>query len=105
MAKVTVTDPSGEEWTVGRWWLSGFPGDTGIGLIDMIIFLIVLPVLLAWPFWLASKWLGARWSIVVERDGKKVGEEKVRGWRKSGERINEIAGLVQAGTPPQYAAA
>jgi hypothetical protein len=105
MAKVKVTDPSGEQWTVGRWWFTAIPWESGIAFIDMIIFVIVLPFMLAWPFWLLLKWLGVPWSIVVKRGDTKVGEEKVRGWKASGARIDEIARLVQAGTPPQYAAA
>jgi hypothetical protein len=80
------------------------PYQSGIDLLDVLIFLVVLPFMLAWPFWLASKWLGARWSVVIERDGTKVGEEKVRGWRRSGERIQEIARRAEAGTLAQYAA-
>jgi hypothetical protein len=98
MAKVTVTDPSGAEWTVQRWWFKTIPYETGIDFLDFIIFIIVLPFMVVWPFWLLSKWLGARWSIEIRRDGTKVGEEKVRGWAKSGQRINEIAQSVQAGT-------
>jgi hypothetical protein len=105
MAKVTVVDPSGEQWTVRRWWFTPIPWESGIAFIDMIIFVVVLPFMVAWPIWLLLKSLGVPWSIVVERGDTKVGEEKVRGWKKSGERIDEIARLVQAGTPPQYAAA
>jgi hypothetical protein len=104
MAKVTVTDPDDAEWTVRRWWFTAVPYQSGIDLLDVLIFLVVLPFMLAWPFWLASKWLGARWSVVIERDGTKVGEEKVRGWRRSGERIQEIARGAEAGTLAEYAA-
>jgi hypothetical protein len=98
MAKLTVIDPSGAQWSVRRWWFKTIPYETGVDFLDFIIFIIVLPFMIAWPFWLLSKWLGARWSIVIERDGQKAGEEKVRGWRKSGVRINEIAQSAQAGT-------
>jgi hypothetical protein len=104
VAKVTVTDPEGAEWSVHRWWFKTLPYESGIEFLDFIIFLIVLPFMVAWPFWLASKWLGARWSVVIERDGTKVGEEKVRGWRRSGERIQEIARSAEAGTLTAYAA-
>jgi hypothetical protein len=104
VAKVTVTDPEGAEWSVHRWWFKTLPYESGIEFLDFIIFLIVLPFMVAWPFWLASKWVGARWSVVIERDGTKVGEEKVRGWRRSGERIQEIARSAEAGTLTAYAA-
>jgi hypothetical protein len=39
-----------------------------------------------------------RWVIVIERDGKAVGKEEVRGWGRSGRRIQEIAELAAAGT-------
>ena len=104
MAKVTVTDPEGAEWSVRRWWFKTLPYQSGIDFVDFIIFLIVLPFMVAWPFWLASKWLGARWSVVIERDGTKVAEEKVRGWRRSGERIQEIARAAESGTLAESAA-
>jgi hypothetical protein len=85
MAKLTVIDPSGAQWSVRRWWFKTIPYETGVDFLDFIIFIIVLPFMIAWPFWL-------------ERDGQKAGEEKVRGWRKSGVRINEIAQSAQAGT-------
>jgi hypothetical protein len=100
---VTVTDPDGAQWTVRRWWFKAFPIQTGIEFLDFVIFLLVLPFMVVWPFWLMSKWLGARWSIVIERDGTKMGEEKVRGWRRSGERIQEIARAAEAGTLTEYA--
>jgi hypothetical protein len=103
MAKVTVTDPDGAQWSVRRWWFKSIPGQSGIEFLDFIIFFIALPLMVAWPFWLMSKWLGARWSIVIERDGTKMGEEKVRGWRRSGERIQEIARSAEAGTLTEYA--
>ena len=103
MAKVRVTDPTGAQWTVRRWWFKTIPYQSGIEFLDFVIFLIVLPFMVLWPFWLLSKWLGARWSIVIERDGTKLGEEKVRGWRKSGERIQELAQQAAAGSLPQHA--
>jgi hypothetical protein len=83
-----VIDPSGMRWSAKRrrWYdLTGYPG----GADD---FGLILFVLLGgwWPFWLIAHWLGLRWRIVVERDGEEVGEEWVRGWRKSGRRIQEL---------------
>jgi hypothetical protein len=101
MAK--VTDPEGVNWSIRRWWWRTVPWESGIALIDLIIFAIVLPFMLMWPFWLMAKWLGVPWTIVIERDGTEVGREQVRGWRRSGERIDEIARSAQAGTLTQYA--
>ena len=96
-----VTDPSGAQWSVHRWWWKTLPWETGLEFLDFIIFIIVLPFMVLWPFWLALKWLGVPWTIVIERDGTKVGEEHVRGWRRSGRRIDEIAQSAAAGSPPQ----
>jgi hypothetical protein len=98
MAKVTVTDPTGENWTVRRWWFTAIPWQSGFQTLDMLIFLIVLPFMAVWPFWLALKWLGVRWEVRVEHDGSVVAKEKVRGWRRSGERIAQIAAEIQSGT-------
>lgn len=101
MAKAEVTDPNGVVWQVKRWWLNPWLGSTGLDILDSIIFLLMLPVLLAWPFWYASKWLGARWSVEIRRDGKKVGEERVRGWGKSGQRVDELTQAAEAGALAQ----
>jgi hypothetical protein len=73
MAKVTVTDPTGENWTVRRWWFTAIPWQSGFQTLDMLIFR-------------------------VEHDGNVVAKEKVRGWRRSGERIAQIAAAIQSGT-------
>lgn len=92
-----VVDPNGTPWSVRRrWW--PFPGDAldlTFGWFEVIVgaFFAVL-----WPFWLAGKFLGVPWVIVVERDGQQVGRESVRGWRRSATRITELAGQVGRGT-------
>jgi hypothetical protein len=98
---VRVTDPSGLKWSVSRkWWdllklespaFDGTPMET----VQMFI---QLPLMVMWPFWLAAKWLGVPWTIVIKRNGKQVGREKVRGWRSSGARVDEIARQAAAGT-------
>jgi hypothetical protein len=96
-----VTDPDGTTWSVRRWWLNPSIGETGLGPLDALIFLIMLPFLLVWPFWLASKWLGAAWTVDIKRDGVKVGSEKVRGWKRSGQRVEELARAAQDGALAQ----
>jgi hypothetical protein len=61
----------------------------------------VLPFMVMWSFWFLLRWLGVRWAIVIERDGKKVGQELVRGWGKSGQRIDEFARAAEAGALEQ----
>lgn len=96
MAK--VVDPEGVAWRVRRWWWTPVPWETGFATLDMLILLIMLPFMVMWPFWLLAKWLGASWTIVIERDGTEVGRERVRGWRTSGQRVDELAQSAQAGT-------
>ena len=98
-----VTDPNGVRWRVRRWWWKTVPWETGIDFLNFIFFIIVLPFMVLWPFWFLLKWLGVRWEIVIERDGKKVGSEKVRGWRRSGQRVEELTQAAVAGGLPQYA--
>lgn len=95
----TVKDDAGVTWKVRRWWWTTLPWHTGFQTLDALIFVVVLPFMLMWPFWLAAKWLGVSWTVLIERDGVEVGREKVQGWRRSGERIQELADEVQAGTP------
>jgi hypothetical protein len=59
--------------------------------LDWFTWLLAAPFVLLWPFWLLSKGLGARWRIVIERGGHEVETELVRGWRRSGARIDERA--------------
>ena len=64
---------------------------------DLVSVVIALPFLALWPFWLATKWLGGRWTIVVERDGAEVSREQVRGWRGSGGRIAQLSWEIAQG--------
>jgi hypothetical protein len=84
-----VLDPHGRAWDVHRdWW--PFPGDL-LDFTDLFEILIGLVFVVLWPFWLLTKFLGARWVVVVERDGHEVGREVVRGGRKAKARVNQIA--------------
>ncbi|MGJ6124825.1 hypothetical protein QN239_19840 [Mycolicibacterium sp. Y3] len=85
-----VTDPNGAQWSVHRrWW--PFPDMSDVLDLDWFTWLLAAPFVLLWPFWLLSKGLGARWRIVIERSGHEVETELVRGWRRSGARIDERA--------------
>lgn len=90
-----VVDPNGTPWSVHRvWW--PFPGVVDL-TFDLFELVLALPFLVLWPFWVAAKWLGARWTIVVERDGQEVGRELVRGWSRSKGRIAALALEVSQG--------
>jgi hypothetical protein len=96
-----VTDPNGVKWSVDRaWWVfdpaAGGGGGDGLGEFVLAILLMIL----LWPLSLIAHGLGLPWTIVIERDGRRVGKEKVRGWNKSGQRIQEIAQSAAAGTWP-----
>lgn len=54
-----------------------------------------------WPVWFIAHWLGLRWRIVIKRDGEEVDEQRVRGWRKSRRRIQQITESATAGTLQQ----
>ncbi|MGY4708508.1 hypothetical protein ACXDF8_02915 [Mycolicibacterium sp. CBM1] len=97
-----VTDPDGVTWSVRRWWWRTVPWETGFGTIDALILLVMLPFMLMWPIWLLAKWLGVPWTIVISRDGEKVGRERVKGWRQSGERMADIAAAIEAGTLTEF---
>ncbi|MFG1929924.1 hypothetical protein ACGFK1_04625 [Mycobacterium sp. NPDC048908] len=84
-----VLDPHGTAWSVHRvWW--PFPGDL-LDFTDLVEIAVGLVFVLLWPFWWLTKFLGARWVVVVERDGHEVARELVRGGRKAKGRINDIA--------------
>ncbi|MGK2882289.1 MAG: hypothetical protein ACSLE6_16305 [Mycobacterium sp.] len=90
---VLVRDANGLTWSVRRkWW--PFPDLTDIFEDDFfawIGFILSIPFLLVWPFWLLGKFLGVKWVIVIERDERQVGAEKIRGYYRSRRRALEIA--------------
>ena len=75
-------------------------GKSGEAFLGLLLLLILWRAV-GWPLWFIAHWLGVRWVIVVERDGKKV-TELVRGWGKSQRRIQEIAESAAAGTLHQF---
>ena len=99
MSQRTVTDPDGSSWSVRRWWWKTIPWETGFATLDMLIFLVVLPFMVLWPFWLLAKWCGVPWTIITTRDGEEVGREQVKGWRRSGARMDEIVQTLRDGMP------
>lgn len=81
-------------------------GDDPISLaLNVVMLVLLVPVLLMaifvaaesllllllLPLWVLARTLfGTPWIIVVRRNGKVLGEEAVRGWDESGERIRQI---------------
>src|SRR5262249_49372955 len=77
-----ITDLSGVQWSVRRrrWYDMSSGGIDGNSLGDNpLLGLLLLPFFLVaiWPVWFIAHWLGVRWVIVIERDGKAVGKEEV----------------------------
>lgn len=81
-------------WRVRRRWMPLLDYldmlNWGANWFGLVMFVVALPFLAAWPFWALGKLCGVPWKIVVTRDGEDVAEEKVKGWRASGLRIAEI---------------
>jgi len=99
-----VRDPGGIGWQVRRrWWpySDTLDGDDLFHL-DWLAVALVLPFLLVWPLWLLSKLFGARWSIIVEREGAESHRELVRWWGASEARIAELAHDIQRGARSGY---
>ena len=94
-----VRDPDGAEWRGRR--RRGADSHTPAGddffLLDWLAVALVLPFLLAWPFWLLAKLFGVRWSIIVEREGAETHRELVRWWGASEARIAALAQGIQQG--------
>ncbi|MBI3691680.1 MAG: hypothetical protein HY239_13790, partial [Mycolicibacterium aromaticivorans] len=67
--------------------------------LDALIFLIVLPFMVMWPFWLLAKWCGVPWTIITTRDGEEIGREQVKGWARSRARMEEIIQTLRDGMP------
>lgn len=107
-----VTDRWGVVWTVRRKWMEAPDTWTDSdGIVGTILSVILFLCLLAWPCWFAAKFLGvSSWTILIERGGTEVGTERVRGWRASGRRMDEIrhsiltAGVTQQVPPPHLSA-
>ncbi|KUI24560.1 hypothetical protein AU195_01930 [Mycobacterium sp. IS-1496] len=107
-----LKDANGARWRVRRRWMPLLDRldmlNWGNDWFGLLLFVIALPLVLAWPFWALGKLCGVPWKVVVTREGEDVAEERIKGWRASGRRIAEIvdgirvAGVVPApGAPPQ----
>ncbi|WP_418002136.1 hypothetical protein ACNO8X_18195 [Mycobacterium sp. PDNC021] len=99
-----VKDPDGTQWRVRRrWWPYSDTLDAlDFALMDWLAVALALPFLLVWPFWLLAKLFGARWSIIVEREGVQAHRELVRWWGASEARIAELAQEIQQGSRSGY---
>ena len=97
-----VEDPTGQMWKVRRktWW---FPSNVfgWSDVLDVVLFVVLLPLWLGWPFWFLAKLLGVPWVIVIERGDETVGTERVRGLRAANRRVTVIgAALRSTGSYP-----
>lgn len=94
-----VRDPHGTQWTVRRrWWpFFGFFDVLDVANMGWFGLLLALPLFVLWPFWLLTKFLGARWRIEIQRGDDEKQRELVRGWGASKRRINDIAASIADG--------
>lgn len=94
-------DADGVRWSVRRHWMPLLTyldmASWGSSWFGVLMFVIALPFLVAWPFWLLAKLFGVPWKVVAKRDGEEVAVEKVAGWRASGRRIDEISHGIRVG--------
>lgn len=102
-----VRDAANARWTVRRvWWPFGtwlldLPEWGGLFVIGMVL---MAPLVVIWPFWLAAHVLGVPWTLVVRREGKEVRRETVAGWTASRDRMNEITEELRAEGGPELPA-
>lgn len=95
--------PTATKWNVHRrWW--PFPDLSDLFDLDWFVLSIVvsLPFVVLWPFWLAAKLVGVKWRIVIERNHTEVGSELVRGYARSGRRIDALAAELARGARSGY---
>ena len=70
-----VVDPHGRAWSVHRdWW--PFPGDL-LDFTDLFEIAIGLVFVVLWPFWLLTKFLGARWVAYEVAGGDRSGSYQI----------------------------
>ena len=110
MAK--ATDPDGVKWAAHRRWMCphlrmtdfGADGQWAPGLAVLATWaIILLQIIVTWPFWIIGQWFGASWTIVISRNGVPVHEE--RGTGNSRLRIQDITEAAAGGTLLQAVAA
>lgn len=88
-----VRDALDRRWTVRRvWWPFGqmFLNPDWPDWLFTVGLLITTPFVLAWPFWLLTRLLGAPWTLVVRCQGREVRREQARGWAGSRQRMADI---------------
>lgn len=94
-----IKGADGVRWSVRRHWMPLLHyldmASWGNSTFGAVMFVLALPFILAWPFWLLAKFCGVPWKVVVKRDDDEVAVEKITGWRASGRRIDEIVRGVQ----------
>jgi hypothetical protein len=62
---------------------------------------VTTPFLVAWPFWLVARFLGAPWTLIVKRAGHELRKEKVNGWQASRQRMAEILAEARVSGSPE----
>lgn len=89
----SVRDSTNVRWTVRRLrWPFGemFFNPDWPDWLFVIGLVVTLPFVIAWPFWLVARFLGAPWTLVVRRKGREVRRESVKGWTASRQKMQEI---------------
>lgn len=88
-----VRDRDDVKWTVRRvWWPFGtwlldLPEWGGLFVLGIVLTALLVVI---WPFWLATRFLGVPWRLIIRREGKEVRRETVKGWQASRSRIAEL---------------
>jgi hypothetical protein len=91
----------GEQWRFQRGGLGDLLAPILVPILEFM--LSVIAYVVKWPLWFIAKLLGLPSMILIDRDEARVGAERVRGWGKSQQRIQEIAESAAAGTlQPEY---
>jgi hypothetical protein len=102
-----VTDPHGARWSVHRRWMCphlhmgdlGGDGQWAPGVAVLVLWAIVLvQIIVVWPWWFVAHWFGVPWIIVIERNGYQEFEARGNGWRESQRAIREMVESAAAGT-------
>ena len=102
-----VEGPDGVRWTIRRRWstpsrLLPDPGADPTGIATLIVVVLALPRLIAFPFAAAARLLGLRaWVVEASRPGAAPVRTAVRGTRAADAQVEAWAADVRAGRPPR----